>query len=191
MNHNNPLRQLTLPDCFILCEKLIIEKIPMQINSNKNQIEYILYSRYNNPLSLTSLTGIFLFYTESGEISMNIKNLTIREIDDKIRPYVNDYFKDNTITNYAGELLTESYTIGVDEMAVDLHLPKDTEYVNSKSGCIYLSDTCGQQRGYEYIIILVSTVEQSTALYLILQKISEETGDTEHIILKNFIESEE
>ena len=143
------------------------------------------------PVKPNQLNGYFLFYTESGEISMNIKNLTIREIDEKIRPYVNDYFKSSTVTNYAGEMLTESYTIGVDEMAVDLHLPKDTEYINSKSGCIYLSDTYEQYRGYEYIIILVSTVEQSRALYLILQKISEETGETEHIILKNFIESEE
>ena len=125
---------------------------------------------------------------------MNIENLTIREIDEKIRPYVNDYFKGSTITNYAGELFTENYTLQFDEIAVDLpqkHLFKDTDNINNASGCIYLADASAEHRGYEYVVILLSTADYSRALYLILQKISEETGDTEHIILKNFIESEE
>ena len=123
---------------------------------------------------------------------MNIKNLTIREISEKMETYVKNYFNGSTITNYTGELFTESYSIGVDEVAVDIDLlGQNTEYVNSKSGCIYLSNICEEHRGYEYVIILVSTYDQSTALYLILQKISEESGNAEHIILKNFIEDKE
>jgi hypothetical protein len=123
---------------------------------------------------------------------MKTENLTMHEISEEIRHYVNNYFKGSMIINYAGEMLTESYSIGIDEIAVDIDLPQqDSEYVNSKSGCIYLGNTCEQHRGYEYIIILVSTADQSKALYLILQKICEETSDTEYIILKDFIESEE
>ena len=125
---------------------------------------------------------------------MNIENLTIREIDEKIRHYVDGYFTGSTITNYAGELFTENYTLQFDEIAVDLpqkHLFKDTDQLNNASGCSYLNNTSEEHKGHEYIIILLSTADYSTALYLILQKISEETGDTEHIIIKNFIEGEE
>ena len=124
---------------------------------------------------------------------MNIKDLTIREIDGKIRHYVTDYFKGSTITNYEGELFTENYTLEFDEIDVDLpqkHLFYDTDNINNASGCIYLANTSEEHRGYEYVIILLSNADYSKALYLILQKISEETGDTEHIILKNFIERE-
>ena len=125
---------------------------------------------------------------------MNIENLTIREIDEKIRHYVNDYFTGSTITNHAGELFTENYTLQFDEIAVDLpqkHLFKDTDQLNNASGYVYLADASGEHKGYEHVIILLSTADYSRALYLILQKISEETSDTEHIILKNFIESED
>ena len=123
---------------------------------------------------------------------MNIKGLTIREIDEKIRHYVTDYFTGSKITNYAGELFTESYSIGIDEIAIDIDLSEqNTEYVNSKSGYIYLADICEEHKGYDYVIILVSTYDQNIPLYLILQKISEDTGDTENIIIKNFIENKE
>lgn len=125
---------------------------------------------------------------------MNIKNLTIREISEKIKPCINDYFKGSTITNYAGELFTENYTLQFDEISVDLpqkHLFNDTDNINNASGCIYLANASEKHRGYEYVIILLSNADYSKALYLILQKINEKTGETEHIILKNFIESEE
>ena len=51
---------------------------------------------------------------------MNIANSTMREISEKIRPYVADYFKDSTITNYDGELFTENYTLEFGEIGVDL-----------------------------------------------------------------------
>lgn len=124
---------------------------------------------------------------------MNIKGLTIREIDEKIRHYVTDYFKGSTVTNYSGELFTENYTLQFDEIAIDLpqkHLFQATDNINNASGCIYLADVDEKHRGYEYIIILLSNPDYSKALYLILQTINEETGNAEHIILKNFIENE-
>ena len=65
---------------------------------------------------------------------MNISNLTIREIDEKIRHYINDYFTGSTITNYEGKLFTENYTLQFDEIAVDLpqkHLFKDSDQINN------------------------------------------------------------
>ena len=125
---------------------------------------------------------------------MNIKGLTMREISEKIRPYVADYFKGSTITNYEGELFTENYTLEFGEIAVDLpqkHLFSDTDQINNASGYIYLTNTAEEYRGYEYIVILLSTSDYSRALYLVLQKISESAGKTEHIILKNFVEERE
>jgi hypothetical protein len=124
---------------------------------------------------------------------MNIEGLTIKDIDEKIRHYVTDYFKGSTIINYAGELFTENYTLQFDEIAVDLpekHLFKDTDNINNASGCIHLADISEEHRGYEYNIILLSNADYTKVLYLILQKISEETNEAEHIILKNFMESE-
>ena len=128
---------------------------------------------------------------------MNIKGLTIKEIDDRIRHYVTDYFTGSKISNYAGELFTENYTLQFDEIAVDLPqklLFQDSDQINNASGYIYLNDISEKHKGYEYVIILLSTAadyDNSQALYLILQKISEETGDTENIIIKNFIEEKE
>ena len=122
---------------------------------------------------------------------MNIKGLTISE---KIRPYITDYFKGSTITNCENELFTENYMLQFDEISIDLpekHLFKDTKQINNASGYIYLTDISEEHKGYEYVIILLSNSDYSKALYLILQKISEETGDTEQIILKNFVESGE
>ena len=125
---------------------------------------------------------------------MNITGLTIKEISEKMDCYVKDYFKGSTVTNYAGELFTENYTLEFDEINVDLpekHLFQDTDNINNASGCVYLADISEEHQGYEYVIILLSNADYSKALYLILQKISEETGTAEHIILKNFIESED
>ena len=122
---------------------------------------------------------------------MNIKGLTMREISEKIRPYVADYFKGSTITNYERELFQENHTLEFGEIAVDLpqkHLFNDSDNINNASGYVYLTNTAEEHRGYEHIVILLSTADYSTGLYLILQKISEKTSDTEHIILKNFIE---
>ena len=121
---------------------------------------------------------------------MNIKGLTIKEIGAKMNGYVKDYFKGSIVTNYEGELFMENYTLQFDEIAVELpqkHLFSDTDQINNASGCIYLANISEEHKGYEYVIILLSNADYSKALYLILQKISEETGDTEHIILKNFI----
>ena len=127
---------------------------------------------------------------------MNITGLTIKEISEKMDGYVKDYFKGSTVTNYAGELFTENYTLEFDEIGVDLpqkHLFQDSDNINNASGYVYLNDISEEHKGYEHIIILLSSADyyNSQALYLILQKISEETGDTENIIIKNFIENKE
>jgi len=91
---------------------------------------------------------------------MNIKGLTMREISEKITPYVADYFKGSTITNYAGELFTENYTLGFGEIAVDLpqkHLFSDTDNINNASGYIYLTNTAAEHKGFEYVAVLLST----------------------------------
>jgi len=126
---------------------------------------------------------------------MNIANLTIREIDEMVRPYVAEYFKNGTIiNNYAGELFTENYTLQFDEIAVDLPEKEqfnDSDQINNASGYVYLSNVSEEYKGYEYVIILLSNAEYTKAIYLILQKISEESGKAEHIILKNFIKESE
>lgn len=125
---------------------------------------------------------------------MNIKGLTLREISAEMESYVTDYFKGSKVTNYKGELFTESYSLEFGEIVVDLpqkHLFQDTDQINNASGCIYLADICKEHQGYEYIIVLLSNADYSKALYLILQRIRNDTGEAENIILKNFIESED
>jgi len=118
---------------------------------------------------------------------MNIKGLTMREISEKMKPYVADYFKGSTITNYEGELFTENYTLEFGEIGVDLPDKErfsDTDQINNASGYIYIANASDGHKGFEFVVILLSSTDYSRALYLILQKISESTGKTEHIILK-------
>ena len=87
---------------------------------------------------------------------MNIKGLTIREISEKIRPYVADYFRNSTITNYEGELFTENYTLEFGEIGVDLPDKEqfsDTDRINNGSGYVYLANASEEHRDFEYIVI--------------------------------------
>jgi HD superfamily phosphohydrolase YqeK len=88
-------------------------------------------------------------------------------------------------------LFTENYTLQFDVDLPQKHLFQDTDNINNASGCIYLADISEKHKGYEYVIILLSNADYSKALYLILQKISVETSEAEHIIIKNFIENKE
>ena len=125
---------------------------------------------------------------------MNIKGLTSAEISEKVYVYVKEYFKGSTITNHAGELFQENYNLEYGEIAVDLpqkHMFQDTDQINNTSGFVYLDNISQEHNGYEFIIILLSNSDYSNALYLILQRINTETNDTEHIMLKNFMERED
>ena len=126
---------------------------------------------------------------------MNIKNLTIRKISEKIKPFVNDFFKGKAeVTNYDGELFTENYTLQYGEIAVDLpqkHLFKDTDQIQNASGYLYLAEISEEYQKYDFTVILLSNADHTKALFLIIQKINQETGETENLIVKNFIESEE
>ena len=123
---------------------------------------------------------------------MNVTGLTMREISEKVKPCVTEYFKGSTVTNYDGELFQENYTLEYGEINVDLpqkHLFNDTDQINNASGNIYLADVSEEHKGHEYVVILLSNAEYTQALFLIIQKINQETGNAENTIIKNFIES--
>ena len=112
---------------------------------------------------------------------MNIKDLTMSEIGEKIRKYLPPTIRE------AFEF-EESYQLHFDEISRNIpheyhEYFKDNAVINSASGSVEKAD-------YDYIVILVSSEDYSTAILLLLQKIDNQTGETETEIIKNFIESE-
>ena len=111
---------------------------------------------------------------------MNIKNLTLQEIGEKIKkflpPFLNNDFQ-----------FQESYQLEFEE--VRHNIPKkyhkffnDSDMINSASGIIE-----NDKFEDDYIVILVSSQDYSQALFLFLQSENKSTGEVKTELLTAFI----
>ena len=110
---------------------------------------------------------------------MNITDLNITEICEKIKEYLPSFIQENFY-------FQESYLLGFEEFK-DSIAEEYHKYFNDDS--IY-NHICGgyDTDDFDYVPILITSEQNTTAYLLVMQKISNATGNMEIIILKNFME---
>ena len=111
---------------------------------------------------------------------MNIKELNIEEISDKIKKYLPPYIQKDF-------RFQENYILEFNEISSSIpekyhKLFKNSDMINSASGCVETDDS-----EFDYIIILLSNENYSRALFLLLQKVNKETSETDIELLKSFV----
>ena len=118
---------------------------------------------------------------------MDITGLAVDEISDRLKRYVEGYFRDCVIMNDSSRWFSESYLLHFEEVSHLLRLDKysgafsEGDKFNCAAGIVEIYPLI------KYVIMLVSTEDHSKALFLYLQVPNPNTGETRDILLKDFV----
>ena len=128
----------------------------------------------------------FLFAVKKRRKKMNIKNMKIGEISQRIAPFVVSHFKDRRIENAPAEILQESVRLEIFEICVPLPIARPkSEIVTAMSGEIFFGEPCKEQK-FWHVVTLVNDEKNENALCLVVQKIDPDSNETTCTVIKNF-----
>ena len=123
---------------------------------------------------------------------MDIRGLTIQQIQEKIYPIVADYFKGCKLSTFK-EWAFESFTFDLTELThlIPKHYIqkfKDDVRFSGASGVIEFDSTATEYQNKTYILMLISDEFNKQAYFLYVQELDNEFNKQRDILIKDFME---
>ena len=122
---------------------------------------------------------------------MDIKNLNILQISEKIYPYVSDYFKGCTLSDFK-EWSFESYIFDLSELTHLIpeqyhHRFKDTDEFNGASAFLDFEAVPEEYENKKYLLMLIADKNNAICYFLYIQELDGDYDKQRDILIADFM----